>query len=577
MLPRADAARRRTFPLVSLVVLAATVWACGPKKPTTAPNPPPLPADAYTYYLRGRLAAVEGNAKRAALEFGRAAQVAPGEPEIIVAYLEALVDARRLDDAMVVGAQASKTWPKRADIALAHGHALRKARQNIAAIERLELAVKLANNEERGKRDELDAPLSDRAMLELATALVEAGKVERAAAVYRKIAERDPDALKPRLRLARLLIDAGLLEKARPVIEEVLAKRPDSTSARLLHSRLFVGLGDRKAAVKTLRDGFIASSKRARTARRVFERLMEDGYHERAAQFALAVDSPDLSPDLRAALGRFLLRVGRSSSALSLATSVRSSNPKSLEAALLLGSALARLRRFGEAATAAQSVPLTPYSRIVTAEWLTLAGKRQDAKRLANELPKDDPQRAFILARIHELVGETKRARATFQAATKQWPDNIDLAFEAASFELRAGDPQRAVDIASPLLATDPSDATLANFVGFAIAESGTNLERADELLSIALRRYPDDPNVLDSYGWLLFQQNQLTDAARTLRRAWRLAPAEPEILYHLARTESRLGLRVAARRRFQRAYSLALEPWLRQRIKGHLDRLSAR
>ena len=58
--------------------------------------------------------------------------------------------------------------------------------------------------------------------------------------------------------------------------------------------------------------------------------------------------------------------------------------------------------------------------------------------------------------------------------------------------------------------------------------------QRALELAARAAELYPENPNVLDTYGWILYQQNQRQAAIETLERAAELDPDSDEIQEHL-------------------------------------------
>lgn len=534
--------------------------ACGDKKPPKPPEAPPLSASAYSHYVRGRLAAIEGDTDEAAREFGLAAQAAPDEPEIVAAYIRALTQAKREDDAVVVATKATNRWPKRADINLAAGRALRKVRDYPRAIAALERARALD-------------PELEEASLELALALVAESRPERAVEIYRDLANSQPQEARPLLRFARLLIETARYAEAIAALEKLFETAPDHIKARSLHGRALVALGKHEAALETLHRAYVLSERRPRIAQRLFNQLMEEGEHRLAARFANRLGKPANHILEQVLAGRFLMRLGYSAPALKIGERLRKADPDNSEAVLLSAFAAAQRRQFGHAVRAIRSVPLTVESREWCAEWLVLAGQTTEARKLLDQLDAADPQRVIVGARIDELSGNPGDARVALNAARSQWPDDYYVSMALASLELRSGNGKVAADIAQQLLEGDENDSTLSNFVGFSLADAGIELDRASKLLAVSRRARPDDANVLDSYGWLLFRRRKYEEAGQALRRAWRLAPAEAEILFHLAHVEEKLGRTAAAKRRLQEALPLAIEPSLRLRIETQLTR----
>ncbi len=73
-----------------------------------------------------------------------------------------------------------------------------------------------------------------------------------------------------------------------------------------------------------------------------------------------------------------------------------------------------------------------------------------------------------------------------------------------------------------------------------------------DEALQFAEQAYeskPDDPNVLDTYGWILLQQGQVTQGRRLIEKAADKLPNMAEIRYHLAVAKYKSGDEQAARK----------------------------
>ena len=71
------------------------------------------------------------------------------------------------------------------------------------------------------------------------------------------------------------------------------------------------------------------------------------------------------------------------------------------------------------------------------------------------------------------------------------------------------------------------------NAFGNTLADKTTRYEEAQVYLDKAIAIKPNEPIIMDSYGWLLFKLNQPGEARHYLQRAYDLQP-QAEIAAHL-------------------------------------------
>jgi len=63
-----------------------------------------------------------------------------------------------------------------------------------------------------------------------------------------------------------------------------------------------------------------------------------------------------------------------------------------------------------------------------------------------------------------------------------------------------------------------------------------------------AMAKAPGNPNVIDTFGWVLFQNGQADRALQLLRDARLREPGNPNIRYHLAAVLAQSGRKTEAR-----------------------------
>jgi tetratricopeptide (TPR) repeat protein len=83
-------------------------------------------------------------------------------------------------------------------------------------------------------------------------------------------------------------------------------------------------------------------------------------------------------------------------------------------------------------------------------------------------------------------------------------------------------------------LVLDPQHPTVQNNLGYLLLEDGKDLQEAARLIESSVRQEPDNGNVVDSWGWVLFKQGKYAEAEKALRKAAELSPFSPEVRRHL-------------------------------------------
>jgi tetratricopeptide (TPR) repeat protein len=105
-------------------------------------------------------------------------------------------------------------------------------------------------------------------------------------------------------------------------------------------------------------------------------------------------------------------------------------------------------------------------------------------------------------------------------AALDAFGANRDLMFMQAAALERLGETEASEAVFRDLVASDPNDASAANYLGYMWADRDVNLDEALDLISRAVALDPDNPAYLDSMGWIRYRRGDLDEAERWLRRA---------------------------------------------------------
>jgi len=104
------------------------------------------------------------------------------------------------------------------------------------------------------------------------------------------------------------------------------------------------------------------------------------------------------------------------------------------------------------------------------------------------------------------------------------------------------------------VLATDPLNASAANYLGYMLADRGVRLDESVKYIQKALRLDPNNGAYLDSLGWAYYKMDRSDLAAPHLEKAARLMSDDPTILEHLGHVYLRLGKDSQAEQEWERA-----------------------
>ncbi|WP_423930501.1 tetratricopeptide repeat protein [Dokdonella sp.] len=98
------------------------------------------------------------------------------------------------------------------------------------------------------------------------------------------------------------------------------------------------------------------------------------------------------------------------------------------------------------------------------------------------------------------------------------------------------------------VLAENPDSADALNALGYTLADRTDRIVEANELIEKAIAIKPDEPAIIDSYGWVQYRLGNLDEAVKLLRKAYEKQP-DGEVAAHLGEVLWVRGDRDEARR----------------------------
>ena len=342
-----------------------------------------------------------------------------------------------------------------------------------------------------------------------AKVLLKLGRREEAVISLHKAVLANPDDQKLRLTYARLLVDVKQYEKARIEFEELYRASPDDTD--LLYTLGLLSLESQRLddAEKYMLK-LVKMNKRAGESQYYLGRVNEGkGLYEKAIHWYRQVH-----------VGEYLF-----------------------DAKLRIAGLLSESGRYDKAHEHLDAM---------------LKGSQSNGSLVRIYLSKGDILRA---------ESRYKEAVDVYSTALSIVPGNTDLLYARALVAERIGRLDiLEVDIRE-ILKTEPDNAHALNALGFTLADQTNRYQEAYGYLKRAIEIRPDDPAIIDSFGWVNYRLGKYDEAIRLLQSALSRFD-DSEIAAHLGEVLWVSGEQDEARKVWQRALKKAPDdPTLRKTI----------
>lgn len=381
----------------------------------------------------------------------------------------------------------------------------------------------------------------------LAVAGIEAqGKNENAYLDWlNKAAQTDPNAIQPRSLLAQYYLGKKESAKALALAREAYNANPKSPAALELLGTVQLAAGEKQNAKDSfgklvelmpnspamhykLAQSLIALNE-LEPARKSLNRVLELDENHRQARLDLA---------------QLLVKTGQTAEALKQAEIVKRTSPKDPLGLMLEGDILMSQKNFAGALSAYE------------------------------QAAKIKPANAILLKQVAALKANNQSAEADKRLAAwvKSYPDDHAIRMAYAESKIGAGQYAEAADHYLYLNQKLPGQLAILNNLAYAYAQLKD--KRAVTYAEQAYKLQPENPAVLDTYGWALVQTGQASKAITYLQKAMSKAPDAGEIQYHYAAALAASGDKARAVNELNRLLSSGTKFSLEQDARRLLEQL---
>ncbi len=111
---------------------------------------------------------------------------------------------------------------------------------------------------------------------------------------------------------------------------------------------------------------------------------------------------------------------------------------------------------------------------------------------------------------------------------------NERLMVEMGSLYLQMKEYRKTENLMMKLRRKYTSSTTIKNFYAYFLAQQNRSLKLAKKMAGFCLKRDPENPAYLDTYGYILLQMGKVEEAKEFLIKAYNKNPLEPEIINHI-------------------------------------------
>ncbi|MEO0442356.1 MAG: tetratricopeptide repeat protein [Pseudomonadota bacterium] len=154
-------------------------------------------------------------------------------------------------------------------------------------------------------------------------------------------------------------------------------------------------------------------------------------------------------------------------------------------------------------------------------------------QQLRDNSPKKRVELYTAEANILEHLNHTERALGILSKAADEFPDNVSVRYNRSNLYEKTNQLELMESDLRHILTLEPDNASALNALGYFLTNRTERHKEALALIQKAMALKPDDPAIMDSMGWALFNLKRNEEAIEYLRKAFELFP-DPEVAAHL-------------------------------------------
>jgi len=371
--------------------------------------------------------------------------------------------------------------------------------------------------------------INDQTFISLLSVLAREQNTETVLRVSRRLADSYSGFAYAHFLHGSLASRSNLPQESLDYLDNALAIK-DIPDAHSIRAKMLIKLGQREEAVISLKRA-VLSKPDNKQLRLAYARLLVDlkEYERARIEFEkLHLMAPN-DPDLLYTLGLLSLESQRFDAAEKYLSKLLLLGKRIGEAQYYLGRIDESRNQFQQAINWYQKVNTGEYrfdAQIRSANLLAKTGSTDDAIEHLRKMAEGSQSKASLV-RIYLAKGEILKDANRFTDAINIYnqalqviPGNIDLLYARGLTGESVGNVDLLEQDMRTILTTEPDNAHALNALGFTLADRTDRIDEAYQLLQRAIEIKPEDPAIIDSYGWVNYRMGKHDEAIRLLKKA---------------------------------------------------------
>jgi tetratricopeptide (TPR) repeat protein len=323
-------------------------------------------------------------------------------------------------------------------------------------------------------------------------------------------------------------------------IAKALVLEPNWVKALLLQAQLYIVQGKLAEATELLQRAD-TEKPRMQIREQIAQLLMQQGRFDEAQDVLqdLIVQAPE-NNELKFKLALVYLQVDKEAEARDILEALVDDPAYRDRAAFYLGRIEAKARHAKEALEWFDGIGTDPYKYEAGISSILILMDEQRFKkgllrvqRMQTEYPQKKSDLVLIESEIYSQMQAYAKAFDVLTTALLEDADNHKILYARALIAEKLDKLDVLEDDLKYILEKNPNNVSALNALGYTLADKTNRYAEAKVYLDKAMALKPNDAIIMDSYGWLLFKLNKVSEAYQYLRRAYDLEP-QAEIAAHL-------------------------------------------
>ena len=389
-------------------------------------------------------------------------------------------------------------------------------------------------------------------------------KFRETISVLQDFVQRRPEQASAHFRLAQMHMRVGEIEQARTSLDTVIEIAPNSPSASILLAELNIRTGRASLAIAPLQD--LAQRQPTAITNKLLGQafLAEKDFEQAVDAFREYVALAPTEAEAYHDLGTSLTALNQTEEAIKQFREALSLDPTYVEPLAMLATLDARQQRLGRAIETVQSqmdqIEPTGRHHFLLGQLYRASNDLDQAEQsftTAVELQPDLNAAYAQLAAIYSSTNREEEAIAALERGLEHDPENVPVMMLKGMVQHQTANIGAAQSTYEELLGVNPRFAPAANNLAYIYQEQEGMLEKALELAEMARAEAPDNPDIADTLGWILYKRGTYERALGLVKEAAAARPDNAEIHFHVGFVHYRLGEFQDTAEAFSRALEL--------------------